>query len=135
MKKLAIPVLNGQLSSHFGQTQYFYFYEIDNNTTLNQSMETSPEQDHSAIPAWLSEQNVTDIIIGGIGGPAAEKLSDFDINIFENGMSTSPNELSQMFINNQLSIFGDSCCGGHDHEHEHEHEHGHKNGGCGCHHN
>ncbi len=133
MKRVAIPVLNNELSSHFGQTEYFYIFDIEGNEVKKQTAHPAPPHTHGSIPTFLKELNITDLIAGGIGRRAVDMLNEGQVNVFAGVSKTDPMELLNDFINGTLTASNETCNHNHDH-HGHHHGHHHEHGGNCNHH-
>ncbi|MEA2043161.1 MAG: NifB/NifX family molybdenum-iron cluster-binding protein [Bacteroidota bacterium] len=126
MKIIAIPVLDNKLAQHFGHAPYFFLYELNDGKIVKQRMEQAPEHTHGSIPNFLISLNVTDLIIGGVGGKAIEILNSGGINVFSGAESKSPAELVAEFISGELNVNTEGCsCGNNNHDYKHHHEHSH----------
>ena len=122
MKKIAIPVIDGKLSAHFGHAPYFYMYHTENNKVVKEEMETPPPHEFGVIPNWLAEKNVTDMITGGIGPKAVEILNTNNINVFTGAPVDEPGKVIADFLNGTLKTTANMC--NHDaDDHEHNCEH------------
>jgi len=124
--KIAIPVENGRLNSHFGGSRHFALIEVDENTKTVLQAETLPAPEHQpgAFPRWLREQNVQVVIAGGIGQRALSIFAQNGIQV-RAGQSDAPAEaLVAAYLAGQLVPISEGCTHHHDH-HEHDHEHGH----------
>ncbi len=122
MKKIAIPVIDGKLSAHFGHAPYFYIYHTENNKVVKEQMETPPPHEFGVIPNWLAENEVTDMITGGIGPKAVEILNNNDINVFTGAPVDEPGKVIEDFLNGRLKTTANMC--NHDaDDHEHNCEH------------
>jgi predicted Fe-Mo cluster-binding NifX family protein len=119
MKKVAIPVSNGLLSTHFGHAPMFYFYEIDDDRILTERMLLPPPHEHGSIPKWLAESGITDLIAGGIGSKAIDILNAKGINVFTGAHAKPPHILIKEFMNDKLET-GDNYCDHDDSLHDHQ---------------
>ncbi len=126
MKRIAIPTLNGKLSSHFGGSEYFSVYDIDDNKILSEKLWPVPEHTPGAYPRYLAEQQVTDVILGGVGQQAIVLFQQNNINVITGAPSVDPKSLVLQLIEGNL-LAGDNSCDSDHHGHEHtgEHHHGH----------
>ena len=122
MQKIAIPVQNNQLSQHFGHAPFFYVYDVKNKEVLKQSMNKSPEHTVGSIPNFLKELNITDLIVGGIGGKAIEMLNSANVNVFTGATVDTPDNIINAFIEDKLELNENSCDSDH-HEHGDHHDH------------
>ena len=66
--KVAIPVENGRLNSHFGGSRQFALIEVDQDTKTVLRSETLPAPEHQPglFPRWLREQGVQVLLAGGL---------------------------------------------------------------------
>ncbi|HQH18213.1 MAG TPA: NifB/NifX family molybdenum-iron cluster-binding protein, partial [Bacteroidales bacterium] len=69
-KKIAIPLENGLLCSHFGHCEKFAIVEINNNVITNITEVIPPEHVPGLYPKWVARFGVTDVIAGGMGEKA-----------------------------------------------------------------
>jgi predicted Fe-Mo cluster-binding NifX family protein len=69
--KFAIPVLNGVLSSHWGQTSEFMIIEVnDNKQVVGKETMTTETHDCHGTPLALAKKGVNVVLAGGMGmGP------------------------------------------------------------------
>lgn len=109
MKKIAIPLLNKTLCSHFGHSQEFVIYETSDHEVINVSHLPPPPHEPGTIPRWLHEQGVTDIIAGGIGQRAIQILLDNDINVYVGVEAKTADELVKDFLEGTLKAGVNLC--------------------------
>ena len=122
MKKIAIPVVDGKLSAHFGHAPYFYFYHTENDRIIKEQMEIPPPHEFGVIPNWLAEKKVTELITGGIGHKAVEILNQNKINVFTGAPVENPQKIINDFLAGTLKTTANMC--NHDAEdREHNCEH------------
>ncbi len=125
MKKIAIPTANGLLSPHFGGSEFFTIFYIDDNEIKSEEILPTPEHTTGSYPNFLGQQEVTDIIVGGIGGKAIEIFNSYGINVYTGSEIMEPKKVVEAFIKGELTLTGNSC----NHEGEgpesHNHSHGH----------
>ena len=87
MKKIAVPTANGLLSPHFGGSEYFSIFNIENNKIISEEILPTPEHVTGSYPLFLAEQKITDIVVGGVGGKAIEIFNKNSINVFHDDLS------------------------------------------------
>lgn len=109
MKKIAIPVTNGNLDPHFGHCSMFYLYEIDEGKIVSENQLKPPNHEPGALPKWLGEQKVSDIIAGGIGSNAINLFHQNKINVFVGAPEKPANELMEDLLNGRLNLSGNYC--------------------------
>ena len=127
--KIAIPVENGRLHSHFGGSRHFALIEVDPNTKATLRSETLPAPEHQpgAFPRWLQSLGVELVIVGGIGHRALAIFAQHGIAV-RAGQPDAPVEaLVAACLEGRLVQTPEGCA----HHHEHGHEHGHSHPGHG----
>jgi ATP-binding protein involved in chromosome partitioning len=67
--RIAIPVVNGKLSQHFGHCHSFTLLDIDDAAGSVVARQNTPAPPHEpgALPRWLAEQDVNLVVTGGMG--------------------------------------------------------------------
>jgi predicted Fe-Mo cluster-binding NifX family protein len=108
-KRIAIPLENGILSSHFGHCQQFAIVDAENNTISNETLITPPPHEPGLLPAWLAEKGVTDVIAGGMGQRAIDLFNQQKINVFVGAQIKSHTELANDLLNNSLAAGANYC--------------------------
>ena len=109
MGKVAIPVVNGKLNSHFGHTNQFYVYSVNSKEILKEEILTPPPHEPGVYPAWLASLGVTDIIAGGMGQRAISLFHQNKINVFVGVQVKEPKELVTDFIAGTLETSDNVC--------------------------
>jgi predicted Fe-Mo cluster-binding NifX family protein len=108
-KKIAIPLENGILCSHFGHCQQFSILEVENNRIIDEKLVTPPPHEPGLLPAWLGERGITDVIAGGMGQRAINLFNQQNINVFVGAPMKSPKDLASDLINNTLEAGANYC--------------------------
>jgi predicted Fe-Mo cluster-binding NifX family protein len=109
MKKVVIPLKDKILSPHFGVCDSFAFYKISENRIEDFYEENSPKHEPDKIPYWIVSQDVTDVIVSGIGQKAIDILNKENINIFAGINYYEPEIIIQKFIDNDLKTSMNPC--------------------------
>ena len=108
--KLAIPVVQGKLSMHFGHCEKFALINVDTNGVINSSEEmTPPAHEPGVLPEWLHELGATHIIAGGMGSRAQSLFAQNGINVVVGAPQGTPEEIAAAYVNGTL-IPGDNVC-------------------------
>lgn len=139
MKRIAVTYDNGQIFQHFGRTESFKVYEVENGEVLNSEIIGSNGAGHGALAGLLAEQTIDVLICGGIGGGAMAALEDRGIEICA-GAEGNTDTAVEAYLKGELVSAGVTC----DHHGEghscSDHEEGHScgghdgcHGGCGAH--
>ena len=137
--KIAVTYDNGEIFQHFGKTESFKVYEVEDNKVVSSEVIGSNGTGHGALAGLLAEQGVNVLICGGIGAPAKQMLLDQGIQVVS-GASGDIGAAVQAFLDGTLKDSVLPTCTHHHGEHEHEHNcdcgshgaHGHEH--CGGHH-
>lgn len=141
--KIAATYDNGNIFQHFGKTENFKIYEVENNQIVSAEVISSNGKGHGALAEVLAEQKVNILVCGGIGGGALNALAEAGIEVCA-GASGNTDQAVQDYLDGKLVHAGATCshhdhaeghsCG--DHEDGHScgsHEDGHSCGDGGCH--
>ena len=136
--RIAVTYENGEVFQHFGHTEEFKVYEVEDGKVVSSQIIGSNGSGHGALAELLSGQGIDVLICGGIGGGAQAALDEQGIELCA-GASGSADEAVEAYLRGELINTGANC----DHHHEeghscHDHEEGHSchshEGGCGgCH--
>lgn len=124
--KIAVTYDNGNIFQHFGKTENFKVYEVEDNQVVSSEVIGSNGTSHGALAGLLSEQGVDVLICGGIGGGAQAALAEAGVELCS-GAEGDVDAAVEAYLNGTLTSAGATC----DH---HDHEEGHSCGGhCGSH--
>ena len=127
--KIAVTYENGQIFQHFGHTEQFKIYTVENGKIINSEVIDTNGSGHGALAGMLSALGVDALICGGIGGGAQMALADAGIKLL-GGVSGNADEAVEALLNGTLGYNPDVKCDHHSH-----HGEGHTCGGHGCGHN
>lgn len=129
--RVAVTFENGQIFQHFGHTEQFKLYDIENGEIRSSEVVDTNGSGHGALAGFLSEHHVDALICGGIGGGAQNALAQAGIQLY-GGVSGSADQAVQALIAGGLCFDPNVHCSHHDHEHGKSHTCG--SHGCGEHH-
>ena len=135
--KIAVTYENGKVFQHFGKTESFKIYEVEDNQIVSSEVISSNGSGHGALAGLLAEQGIDVLICGGIGGGAQAALADAGIELCA-GAQGDTDQAVEAYLKGELVSSGVNC------EHHGEghscghHEEGHScgdscGGGCGSH--
>lgn len=124
--KLAVTYENGQIFQHFGHTQQFKVYTIEDNTIQESHIISSNGAGHGALATLLQEESINTLICGGIGGGAQNALTQAGITLY-GGVQGEADAAVNDFLAGKLAYDPAVHC---DH---HNHGEGHVCGNHGCH--
>ena len=134
--KIAVTYDNGEVFQHFGKTESFKIYNVEDNTVVSSEVIGSNGTGHGALAGLLAEQGVNVLICGGIGGGAQAALTEAGIELCA-GAQGNTDQVVEAYLKGELESSGVNC----DHHHHEEghscgdHESGHSCGdscGSGC---
>ena len=136
--KIAATYDNGNIFQHFGKTETFKVYEVEDNKVVSSEVIGSNGTGHGALAGLLAAQGISVLICGGIGGGAQTALAEAGIEVYS-GAQGNTDEAVEAYLKGELTSAGTTC----DHHH---HEEGHScgnscgdscgsscGGGCGSH--
>ena len=109
--KIAIPLTNGVISSHFGHCEQFAIIDadIESKEIKNTDVLTPPPHEPGLLPKWLSEMSVELVIAGGMGQRAQQLFQQNNIDVIVGIANSTPEELVELYLNNQLQS-GQNIC-------------------------
>ena len=130
--KIAVTYDNGNVFQHFGKTEFFKVYEVENGQIISSRVISSGGTGHGALAGLLAGQSVDVLICGGIGGGAQAALAEAGVELCA-GASGDTDQAVKDYLNGSLVSTGANC--DHHHQEGHScggHEEGHScGGGCG----
>jgi len=112
--KIAIPLVNGKLCTHFGHCQEFSITTITDGKISNQETLTPPPHAPGVIPNWVADQGCTDIIVGGMGEAAQAILQQRGVKVTSGAPTENTEALVALYLTGKLLDSGNAC----DHDHE-----------------
>ncbi len=125
--RVAVTYDNGNVFGHFGRTEEFKVYDIEDGKVVNAQILGTNGEGCGALAGILNIADVDVLICGGIGGGAVRALSEAGIQLYA-GASGNTDDVVNEFISGTLAAVGEANCDHHDHEHGEGHSCGH--GGC-----
>ena len=122
--KIAVTYDNGEVFQHFGRTENFKVYEVENNQVVSSEVIGSNGIGHGALAGLLAEEDIEVLICGGNGGGAQNALSEAGITLVA-GAAGNTDEVVESYLKGELVSTGANC-------NHHDHEEGHSCGDHGC---
>ena len=116
--KLAITYDNGQVFQHFGHTEQFKVYEIEDGKILSEHVMGTDGQGHGALAGLLRTRSIDALICGGIGGGARTALAEAGVKLYP-GVSGDADEAAKAFAEGRLDFDPDAQCADHGHGQKH----------------
>ncbi|MBQ1447280.1 MAG: NifB/NifX family molybdenum-iron cluster-binding protein [Solobacterium sp.] len=124
--KIAVTYENGEIFQHFGRTEQFRIYDVQDGTVVDARTIGTDGQGHGALAGVLMNAGVDALICGGIGIGARNALEYAGIRLYP-GIAGSADAAVEALLQGTLDYDPDTRCDHHDHDH----------GACGhdgCHH-
>lgn len=129
--KIAVTYDNGNVFQHFGHTERFKVYNVEDGKILSSSVVETGGQGHGALADFLTGQKVDTLICGGIGGGAKQALSEAGIKLY-GGAQGEADAAVENLLKGNLAYDPNVTCNHHGEHHHGEHGHGaHHHGGHG----
>lgn len=125
--KIAVTYQDGTIFQHFGHSEQFKVYDVENGKILSSQVVDTNGQGHGALSEFLTKQGVNVLICGGIGAGAQNALAEAGIQLF-GGVSGMADDAVNAYLVGNLNFNANVQCSHHDHGHEG----GHSCGGHKC---
>lgn len=127
--RIAVTYENGEIFQHFGHTEEFKVYDVQDGKIVASEVVDTNGQGHGALAGVLTALKADVLICGGIGGGAQMALAAAGIKLY-GGVSGSADAAVQALLAGKLDYNPAVKCN------HHEHGEGHTCGehGCGAHH-
>jgi len=130
--KIAVTYENGQIFQHFGHTEQFKLYTVEDGKIIDSQIVATNGSGHGALAGLLSALGADVLICGGIGGGAQMALAQAGIKLF-GGVKGDADKAVESFAAGTLAYDPDAKCDHHGHDHHHGEEHSCGSHGCGSH--
>ena len=127
--RIAVTYENGEIFQHFGHTEQFKVYDVENGKIMSAEVVDTNGSGHGALAGVLSALHVDALICGGIGGGAQAALAAADIQLY-GGVSGSADKAAEALAAGTLAYDPNAMCS---HHGEHHHEGNCGDHGCGHH--
>ena len=124
--RIAVTYENGNIFQHFGHTQMFKVYDVQDGKVVSSGVVDTNGSGHGALAGVLTALQADVLICGGIGGGAQMALAAAGIQLF-GGVSGNADAAVEAFLAGALAYNPNVKC---NHHGEHHHEEGHQ---CGSH--
>lgn len=121
--RLAVTYENGEIFQHFGHTERFRLYDVENGQIVSSQVVDTNGSGHGALAGLLATLHVDALICGGIGAGAQQALAAAGIQLY-GGVSGSADAAVHALLDGTLNYHADATCDHHGDHHE---------GDCGSH--
>ncbi len=108
--KIAVPIANGLLCSHFGHCDLFAVLDMDEQGNVISKRELlPPPHEPGVLPSWLHSLGVEHVIAGGMGSRAQGIFYENGITLTIGYPAAPPEDLAAAYVKGALSG-GDNLC-------------------------
>ena len=128
--RIAVTYENGQIFQHFGHTEQFKVYDVQDGRVVSSEVVDTNGSGHGALAGVLTALKADALICGGIGGGAQAALAAAGIQLY-GGVSGEADGAVMALLKGELDFDADVHCEHHDHHHGADHACGEH--GCGGH--
>lgn len=115
--KVAVTYENGEIFQHFGRTQQFKVYEIDNGKVVSSEVVGNEGKGHGELVGVLRQLGVSTLICGGLGAGARQGLEASGIRVCS-GNTGSADVAAEKFANGTLEMCSQANCDHHGGDHQ-----------------
>lgn len=127
--RIAVTYENGEIFQHFGHTEQFKVYDIEEGKIISSEVVSTNGSGHGALAGVLGALNADVLICGGIGGGAQMALAQVGIRLF-GGVSGDADKAVEAYLAGTLAYNPNVQC---NHHGDHHHEGNCGEHGCGSH--
>lgn len=123
--RIAVTYEDGQIFQHFGHTENFKVYDVENNKVTDSKVINTNGTGHGALATLLNGLDVDVLICGGIGGGAQMALAEAGIKLY-GGVFGDADSAVDALLKGELEYNPNVMCS------HHHHEEGHSCGSHSC---
>lgn len=114
--KIAVTYENGQVFQHFGHTEQFKLYNIENGAVASAAIVDTNGSGHGALAGFLQHAGADTLICGGIGGGAQQALAEAGIKLY-GGVSGDADQAVDALLTGKLNFNPNVVCSHHGEQH------------------
>ncbi len=129
--KIAVTYENGNIFQHFGRTEQFKVYDVEDGKVVDSRVVGTDGRGHGALAGVLAELKADTLICGGIGAGAQAALAEAGIRLY-GGASGNADEAVEALLAGKLGYDPEACCDHHE-NHGEDHHCGEESHCCGHH--
>lgn len=119
--KIAVTYEDGMIFQHFGHTQQFKVYDVEESKVTDAQIVDTNGSGHGALAGMLSKLGVDTLICGGIGAGAQMALAEAGIRLYGGVSGSADDAVNALFAGN-LAFNPDIHCDHHGHHHGEGHQ-------------
>ena len=114
--KIAVTYENGEVFQHFGHTEEFKVYDVEEGKVVSSRIIGSNGSGHEALAAVLAGEAIDVLICGGIGMGAQMALADAGIRLYA-GVQGQADVAAKALAEETLEYDPNASCDHHEHHH------------------
>ena len=122
--RIAVTYENGEVFQHFGHSEQFKLYDVDNGKIVGEQVVDTNGSGHGALAGFLQAAKVDALICGGIGMGAQMALADAGIRLYA-GVQGCADVAAKALAEGTLKYDPDARCDHHEHHHDGDCGHDH----------
>lgn len=112
---------DGTIWQHFGRTEAFKFYEVENGVIISSEVVDAEGEGHGALPPFIKNAGAEVVLCGGLGAPMVHAIESLGMKLVA-GVHGDADEAVKRFLAGELesdeSAVHVGCSGHHHHDHE-----------------
>lgn len=128
--RIAATYENGSIFQHFGRTEQFKIYDVEDNKVVSSTIIGNNGIGHGALAGLLADNTIDVLICGGLGGGAMNALMNAGITVVA-GAEGDADAAVEAYLRGELVSSGANC-DHHGHGEGHECGHHGDEDECGC---
>lgn len=114
--RIAVTYDNGEIFQHFGHTEQFKLYDIEDEKVKSSQLADTNGSGHGELAEFLVSVGADALICGGIGGGAQTALAEKGIKLY-GGAAGNADSAVEALLSGSLDYNPDVKCSHHAHEH------------------
>ena len=118
--KIAVTYENGEVFQHFGRTEQFKVYRVEDGEILSAQVLPTNGTGHEALADFLAENQIETVICGGVGDGMQAALNIVGIEVIS-GIQGDADQAVEAYLRGELESAGVNC-----------HHHGEEGHDCHC---
>ena len=99
--KIAVTYNNGEVGQHFGRTEYFKVFTVEEGNLVNGELVPGGEHGHVAKAQFMRDHAINVVICGGIGQPAVAGVKAAGVEVYP-GVTGNVDQVVQDFLKGEL---------------------------------
>ncbi len=117
--RIAVAYDSGQVFQHFGQTERFAVYDVQDGKVITKTTVNTNGSGHGALADVLRKIQVDTLICGGIGDGAKRALDEAGIRLY-GGVTGDADQAVEALLRGNLACDAQAACGHHERHHHGE---------------